>query len=759
MPTSPTLSLYENQLIVAAAQGQHLDLRGHGATVRSAVLRALLRGQLTDHLDPSGVHVQGARFVGALDLRHIASPAGISLQDCEFGAPILLDGARLPWLSLDSALFDTGMIACVQGRELTVDGTLSLGAGFTARSTGLEGTISLTGARIGALIAERAEMHNRIGPALVCDGITVSTLLRIKNSRLSGGAATARLTHAIVGGELDLSGTELRSSSDASLLADGIKVEGSAVFAERFCSYGSIRLVGATIQRQLVLDGATLIGRDGQALVADGIEVGAGFHGHELHASGELRLPGATLSGQLDLSGAHVYNDTGCAINGERLNLGGNALFTEGFSAAGSGRAGTVRLKEAVVGGQLDCTDASLTNDSGPALHCDAMQAASSVFMNGGFLAAGSGELGAIRLLGAKIAGQMNCQGALIRNPDGPGIGADRLQVVEGVYFSDGFLCVADSNRGSVHLAGIDASQLACDAGTIINRRGPALVADGSTLRGDILLRRSTLQGDGTQAVLSLVGVTISGSLSLQDTYAVNRSNGLVADLRNTKVGDLWNLPEFMIGTRRVGPTRTTTERFVELEGLAYSSLPNSLQSFSSWLNMLAHQTRRYTGQPYRHLAAVHGASGHDGEVRRTLIAQRRDQIERKALSGSRERAWARFTGLTLGYGYRPWRALVGLGLMMTLAVALAVWAGASGLIHHENHGINTHCSFTQQISFGINWAVPLFNPSDLRDDCMLGTSGLAEQVVGLIGLAIKTTAWVMATLFVAGLTNLVRKT
>jgi hypothetical protein len=54
-------------------------------------------------------------------------------------------------------------------------------------------------------------------------------------------------------------------------------------------------------------------------------------------------------------------------------------------------------------------------------------------------------------------------------------------------------------------------------------------------------------------------------------------------------------------------------------------------------------------------------------------MAQRHDQIRRKALTGAGERGWARLTGLTLGFGYQPSRALLFLLGIAVLAVTLAL--------------------------------------------------------------------------------------
>jgi hypothetical protein len=108
---------------------------------------------------------------------------------------------------------------------------------------------------------------------------------------------------------------------------------------------------------------------------------------------------------------------------------------------------------------------------------------------------------------------------------------------------------------------------------------------------------------------------------------------------------------------------------------------------------MLTHRTPSYAAQPYRQLAAATQAVGHDSDTRKVLIAQRRDQLKRKAITSLHERTWAKLTGLTLGYGYQPWRALIGLLVVVAAAVTLVIIAGGqhAGLAHTPRAGIAQH--------------------------------------------------------------------
>ena len=100
---------------------------------------------------------------------------------------------------------------------------------------------------------------------------------------------------------------------------------------------------------------------------------------------------------------------------------------------------GAVRLIGAHIGGQLACAGAELRNDSGPALAADGLQVGQDMYLSGGFTATGSGGDGAVRLLGAHIGGQLDCDGAELRNDSGPALAADGLQVDQAMFLRGGF--------------------------------------------------------------------------------------------------------------------------------------------------------------------------------------------------------------------------------------------------------------------------------------------------------------------------------
>jgi hypothetical protein len=127
--------------------------------------------------------------------------------------------------------------------------------------------------------------------------------------------------------------------------------------------------------------------------------------------------------------------------------------------------------------------------------------------------------------------------------------------------------------------------------------------------------------------------------------------------------------------------------------------------------------------------------------------------------TGRAERAWARLTGLTLGYGYQPWRALLFLVAVATIAVVLAVTLGAhGGVARTDPHPpAASRCSAVERVGVGLDLGLPLVK-TGTRDHCDT-TASTTGQVLTVAGWGLQLLAWAFATLFVAGFTGAVRKT
>ena len=124
-----------------------------------------------------------------------------------------------------------------------------------------------------------------------------------------------------------------------------------------------------------------------------------------------ILLSGAKIHGNLDLRGTHVGRldgtqpDVCVALLADGLQVNGNALLGDGFSAAGE-----VRLNGSHVERNLDCTNAQFHNPGGFSLSAAGARVDGSIFLcaaNGAAMT----SIGTLRLDGAEIGGDVDATG------------------------------------------------------------------------------------------------------------------------------------------------------------------------------------------------------------------------------------------------------------------------------------------------------------------------------------------------------------
>ncbi|GAA2110082.1 hypothetical protein [Actinomadura alba] len=345
-------------------------------------------------------------------------------------------------------------------------------------------------------------------------------------------------------------------------------------------------------------------------LVASGTTVEGHLWLEGSHVSGGLWLDGAHITGILNLSGVHLLNPGGDALLGDRLAVDANVYCDQGFTADGE-----VRLPGARIGGQLIFRGARLRNPSGSALYASRLDVAANVFCDGGFSANG-----AVRLRGARVGGYLSLVGAVLNHPDRTALNADDLAVETDVYCSDGF-----DAKGLVSFAGARiGGQLSLRGGRISNAGGIALSCQ-RLQADDVLLRPA-------EPIEGLVDYSYAKISRLRDDPA-------------------------------------TWPAGLQLDGLSYDAIDPPLRA-QERLNWLRRDTDGYQPQPYERLAETYRSIGLDAEGRTVLLAKQRD---RRAGLTTPSKAWGFVQDVTVGYGYRPFRATT--WLLVLLAIGTVVFS------------------------------------------------------------------------------------
>ena len=155
------------------------------------------------------------------------------------------------------------------------------------------------------------------------------------------------------------------------------------------------------------------------------------------------------IGDHFECDGAQLRSESGPALNADSLHVDQDMYMRGRFTATGAGKAGAVRLSGARIGGSLECDEAQLRNDSGPALYADRLQVDQSMFLRDGFTAIGNGGNGTLYLVGAQISGHLDCTKAELRNDSGPALYAYSLQVGQGMYLGGGFTATGGGEEGA----------------------------------------------------------------------------------------------------------------------------------------------------------------------------------------------------------------------------------------------------------------------------------------------------------------------
>ncbi len=512
-----------------------------------------------------------------------------------------------------------------------------------------------------------------------------------------------------------------------------------------------------------------------------------------------LPIHAARISGQLDLSFAVVrmplillrcrvadamdlrfaqiefLSLSTCLVPGliaDGIRVRGNLNLRGAFRADGE-----VRLVGADIGGSLDCSGGKFVKPDGYALVANRAKVAGSVFLNDGFTAEGE-----VNLVGADIGGNLECDGGKFVKADGYALNASLVKVAGAVFLRDGF-----SAEGEVNVAGADiGSNLECRRGKFVRPDGKALNADGAKVAGDFFL----VNGFSAEGEVRLLGADIGGDLAVTNAeFAVG--SRLIAERATVKGVLFWTGP----GHDEKGRKRDVNATLIlahasvgviadadswpergnlDLDGFVYTRIATDPIDAKSRLDWLARQPAdQFKPQPYQQLAKVLREAGDNVGARRVLIAMENSRHDYGKL-GALARPWHWVLWATIGYGYRPWLALCwGIGIVMFgfLLFGLGYYEGAitpsdkdayctfaahDTNLHHGNpppyyprfsplvYSLDT---FLPIISFGQkdHW---MPNPNTGRWGYWLRV----YQWIFHVGLG-----WVLTTLFVAGLTPIVR--
>ncbi|HYW71840.1 MAG TPA: hypothetical protein VE961_12450 [Pyrinomonadaceae bacterium] len=630
-----------------------------------------------EQVDPRGVRLRGARINGSLDLSFVTLLFPLSLRRCRIQETLDLDYVEIPAVDLTGSWIES-----LHADNAKVKGSVFLAGGFRAdrgvllRKTQIGGDLDCSG---GVFLTPPTPKTADERLALHALAMKVMGAVLLRRGFRAEGAV--RLQHAQIGAVLECDGGRFLNPADPAVPGSGvalngeaIKVAGSITLRNGFAAEGTVRFWRAEIGDNLECSGTftnppqPLTDDGGVALNLEAAKInGSAALRDGFKAEGEVRLFGLQIGRNLESRNAIFRNPavpgiaaSGMALNAEAIQVAGSIMLRNNFSAEGR-----VRLFGARAGGDLDCDDASFSDppradgERGLALDGSAMKIGGAVLLRKGFMAEGE-----VRLFGVEIGRNLEAGKATFLNPavpsqtgSGMALNLEAAHVAGSIILLDGF-----SATGEVRAFGarID-NDLRCGRAQFSNpaigngQRRWALNAMAAQIGGSLFL------GEGLEAkgLVSLANARITGAFrryraTLQELDLTDASVGLLADDEES---------------------RPTSEK-VSLDGFTYDRIAGT-PDVARRLKWLKSQ-RSFTRQPYRQLAKALDNIGYDVGARRVLSA-----MQRRAWN---ERRWpakylSYLLGFTIGYGYFPLRA-IWLLLGLVILGSLAYWNGyASGSI------------------------------------------------------------------------------
>jgi hypothetical protein len=733
------LTKTEREVVAAFGAGTRLDLAQRAdRTVRAEVLVSLLTGgyPLAGGLGPA-LRLAHAEITGRLDLEGRTVDAVIALRDCTFELAPRLHMARLVGLNLRGC-----KLPGLRGRNLRVGSDLVLEAGFTSH-----GTVDLTDGMVeGSLRLAGAVLRKPGGNALLGARLRVSGSISAVALQAEG---EVRLRSADVGGSVHLTAAHLRHPDGLALEAAGIVVAGN-LFCDshggRFDVAGQVLLAGARIGGDAIFSGARLHDSHGHGqtvviphgsvddlvvleaarLRVDGdVKLDAGFT-----ATGAVGLRSARIGGHLLLSGARigrreVLGELAAAFaEGRAVDQVPVALLADGVEIGGDVEArgphagtitrdgdprtafrafGQVRLVDAQIHGSVSLSMARLLGPAIDVLFADRLRVGGTLFLRRALIS------GSIRLQNAHIGSSLDCSGARMIKPrlreNGsvkPSLDARVATIGKDLLCGGGFRAI-----GGVRVRLVEVGKLA----TFRDARLGGQTRPGHPVSGVAL----SAYGLVAQELVLAFRVPPRGAVHLARARATS-----VIDGRG-----LW-----------------LATGGLDLEDFAYQAIAAEPEvSVDTRLRWLRAVQPDFAPGPYEQLAAMYRAGGDEERARRVQLERQRRRYAELHVLG---RIWGRLQEWTVGYGYRPWLAIVWLAVFWVF--------GTLWFTGHHLAPLDTG----QQ---------PIWNPALLSTDLVLPIVDLGQdkewQLTGSsqwVSAGLIAAGWILATTAAAGATRVLKR-
>jgi hypothetical protein len=181
--------------------------------------------------------------------------------------------------------------------------------------------------------------------------------------------------------------------------------------------------------------------------------------------------------------------------------------------------------------------------------------------------------------------------------------------------------------------------------------------------------------------------------------------------------------------------TETSWPTVLKLDRLQYESL-RPLLAAKDRLRWLERNQDSDSPQPYEQLARQYREAGHDHDARTVLLAKYRHRTRQLRFP---LKMWGYLQDVTVGYGYRPGRALAWLaGLTMAVGVCSTVW---------PPRPVTASAPAFNPVAYALDVALPILDLGQEKSYIAVGVGRIVVWIAILAG-------WFLASTVIAAVTR-----
>ncbi|MEM7771001.1 MAG: hypothetical protein AAF327_10865 [Cyanobacteria bacterium P01_A01_bin.37] len=517
-----------------------------------------------------------------------------------------------------------------------------------------------------------------------------------------------------------------------------------------------ILLEQATI-RALNLEGTHV-----ESINADGIKVdGYVYLNKKFKSSGEVNFLGSTISGNLECDDGKFLNSRGKALILDRASINGYVYLNKNFTATGE-----VNLLNAFIEGSFGCNGGQFLNQGKIALLADGITVKGFVSL-GVFESQAFTSEGEVRFVAAKIGDGFICDGGQFLNQQGIALRGNRMNVGGSVYLSEGFKVgnlvelVHTTISKDLDLRGLDATEI------------PITFDFESTKVNRVLLDEKFLSYLGKNKLLFKLKNLIYNEIILYQKCERTPEKGNSEQKNESSsahgskaksVSQPQNLKS-QTSSHKWQPRLPDGKALLKLLRCSIEASPQSIVEFSM--------------QPYEQLEKTLRINGYRRAATQVLIGERDDLRKYGDLKWC-AKGWNWFLGFATGHGYRPHKALYGVIVFVVLGWIIFHQGYSKNLFspskiapyttdNNSNVRLSDEYPEFDALAYSLDMFIPVVdlhyksywlpnvNKGDEIEIPVLGSRrwGGILKLYLLIHISF---GWLLSLLWVASLTNLVRK-